>query len=626
MPTATLDSGAETAWRRAGPEVVVGLLAIATFLGFLGSVDLWGKREQRISAEAIDTLDHQHWLVAEIQGRPRLEKPPLPRWIIAALMILTGRRDEWIIRLPGAACALAITAMVYALGRRMGGRPLGLAASLVLCSLGFFGTEMRQAGNDGPLALLVTLALFAAWHLLDRRQPDDRAGCAGKSRLDRTGRLVFYAALGLGILTKGPVIVMLVFVTIIPYLIMTRRFAWGLRRLADGWGLLLFAALSTSWPLAVWRQEHQACRIWLVEISEKTGIGQTLPHHPHSPLAVQWPGLMLPWSLIALVAVLLPFLPDSPVRTHDDVSARDRKPVMPSSVWFPWFWAVGSLAIFSLWTVAKPSYYVPCMPGMSLLIGTAWLRLTQRGRGTDRRAAVARAVLQAQWVALFVAASVAPIVDRSWLPAALWPWSVAIAAALASGVVWSGSIWRRGGGDAFSLAPIAGACALAFLIFYGVLAPTQNARRGHRELAQALHQLLPEARTIRFFNEIDEGLWFYLHGMDLLPVPGTQPRYSTAYDLAEAYRTRPAPWVNLEDLDVKRRDHDTQALLGWLAVADPKTPYLLMRASLYDRLAGALRGRVIPLFRESGLARNELVLLEVAGPRPVATAGGAIRY
>ena len=71
-------------------------------MGFLGAIDLWGKREQRASAEAIDTIDQDHWLVARIQGRPRLEKPPLPRWTIAALMRLTGRRDEWMVRLPSA--------------------------------------------------------------------------------------------------------------------------------------------------------------------------------------------------------------------------------------------------------------------------------------------------------------------------------------------------------------------------------------------------------------------------------------------------------------------------------------------------------------------------------------------
>src|SRR3954462_15163496 len=92
--------------RRWGAEALLGLVAGVAFLGFLGSTELWGKREQRASAEALDTVDRGHWLVAEIRGRPRLEKPPLPRWITASLITLTGRRDEAIVRLTNALAAL----------------------------------------------------------------------------------------------------------------------------------------------------------------------------------------------------------------------------------------------------------------------------------------------------------------------------------------------------------------------------------------------------------------------------------------------------------------------------------------------------------------------------------------
>ena len=152
--------------RRRGPEAALAVLAGVVFLGFLGSVDLWGKREQRASAEAIDTIDHGHWLVAQIQGRPRLEKPPLPRWTIAALMALTGRRDEWIVRLPSALSALGMVALVYPAGAAAGrpvGRPgLGPGPDLD----GLLHRELRQAGNDGPLAFFTTLALYAAWRRL----------------------------------------------------------------------------------------------------------------------------------------------------------------------------------------------------------------------------------------------------------------------------------------------------------------------------------------------------------------------------------------------------------------------------------------------------------------------------
>src|SRR5262249_35445437 len=152
-------------WRN-WPEVLLAVLASAVFLGFLGSVDLWGKREQRAAVEALDTIDHHHWLVAEIQGRPRLEKPPLPRWSVRGVVGLPGRRDEWVVRLPSAICGLATVALVLGLGRRMAGQSVGRAAALVLCSTAFFVGEMRQASNDAPLALFTTLALYAAWRRL----------------------------------------------------------------------------------------------------------------------------------------------------------------------------------------------------------------------------------------------------------------------------------------------------------------------------------------------------------------------------------------------------------------------------------------------------------------------------
>ena len=42
-----------------------------------------------------------------------------------------------------------------------------------------------------------------------------------------------------------------------------------------------------------------------------------------------------------------------------------------------------------------------------------------------------------------------------------------------------------------------------------------------------------------FFNEIDEGLWFYAKGFRLAPVPETHPRYNTAFDLAHSFVNEP---------------------------------------------------------------------------------------
>ena len=240
-----------------------------------GSLELWGKREQRASAEALDTVENGRWLVAEIQGRPRLEKPPLPRWTTAALMSLTGRSDEWVVRLPGAFSGLATVGLIYALGSRMGGRGLGLASAMILCTTALFISELRQAGNDGPLALFTTLALYAAWrrlHGAGRRSERPEGGDAEDTPGSRGWAILFHVALGLGFLCKGPIILLLVGLTVIPYLAASGRCRPGFRHLADLVGLALFLGLSLSWPVRVVLDDPHALGVWTTEMGQKTGI------------------------------------------------------------------------------------------------------------------------------------------------------------------------------------------------------------------------------------------------------------------------------------------------------------------------------------------------------------------
>jgi hypothetical protein len=488
----------------------------------------------------------------------------------------------------------------------------------------FFVGELRQAGNDGPLALFTTMALCAAWCRLqieDARSADAQPRKSLQTRVPWS--LVFYGALGLGMLTKGPVILLLTGITVIPYLAVSGKLDWGLRRLTHVRGLLLFAAMGLIWPIAVLWEDASALGVWTLEMSEKTGLSQNFPHLRHTLLLEQWPGFVLPWSLIAVVAVLSPFLPKSlnlSLRDQADgnESSSGRRAWSSSPVWFPWWWAVGNLAMFCFWAVAKPNYYVPCLPGVALLIGLTWVRLTHVARAHDAAGLVARGILQTQWVAIFVAAIVAPLLLRPWLSAAVWPWSLAIAPVLAISVVISIHTWKRGA-DALPLAPVSAACVAGIVMAYGVIAPTENAQRSHRALAQNLPRLLPDGvRTVMFFNEIDEGLWFYLNrlGLDLnlAPVPGCHPRYNLAYDLVENHRTHEQPSTSIADVEAERRVHDKLALITWIDQAGTgSSPYLLIRNSLYERLASDLAGRVTPVFRETGLKRNELILLQVVG-------------
>jgi 4-amino-4-deoxy-L-arabinose transferase-like glycosyltransferase len=604
MPKAGLE------WtRRQAPEIVLAALATVVFLGCLGSVDLWGKREQRASAEAIDTIDHGHWLVAQIQGRPRLEKPPLPRWVIAGLITVTGRRDEVIVRLPSALSALGMVWLVYAFGRRIGGRSIGLAAGLTLCSTVFFVSELRQAGNDGPLALFTTLAIYAAWRRLHGAPEGVEAGRsrAAEPLGEDKWCLAFCASLGLGFLTKGPVIFLLVAWAIIPYLAISRRLKAGLRGLFNARGLLVLATLALSWPVPVLLGDPNAVRVWYLEMAQKAGLAGQLPHHHRETLLSNWPGLVAPWTVITLLAIALPFL--------------QRGRAYRPSIWLPWGWTVGNLAMFSVFAVAKPSYYLPCIPGAALLTGIEWIRITNVAHAAGRASGGARRVLQFHWVALFVFAGIAPVVVREKAPEFLLAAGV-ISVCLIVAVVASVNAWRRGQ-SAGVLAPFVAASAVAVVVVYGFVAPAVIGPSSHRGLASQLGRVLPrEARTVMFFHELDEGLWFYLRDRELIPVPGSQPKYNDFIDIEdEAQRDR-----RFLDPDF-RTQVEKEVLLKWLRKPHPESEYVLIRTKHYDLFARDLAGLATPIHREYGLKRNEVTLLHAPSPPPIAGANhqGAVR-
>lgn len=591
--------------RRWWPELVVGLLAGFIFLGFLGSLELWGKREQRASAETLDTVENGHWLVAEIQGRPRLEKPPLPRWTTAVLMALTGWRDEWVVRLPCAFSALATVALVYVLGARIGGRGLALAAAMALCTMWLFISELRQAGNDGPLGLCTTLALHAAWCRL-HGTARTRLRATGKLEDDSPGprswALVFYLALGLGFLCKGPIILLLVGLTVVPYLAAIGRLGTGLRRLADGAGLLIFLGLALSWPVPILLRDSNALGVWMMEIGQKTGM-LPITHQNRSVLGLALPVLVLPWPVAALTGVVLPL-----VRNR-----RVRLPWRSGAVWFPWCWAVGNLAMFSAWAVAKPNYYIPCLPGMALLVGMAWIRSSRAARDPARPASarVAAVLLGVQWLIVFLAGIMAPLLSRNYLTAPDPMGIAVIVGAVACGVALGLGMWRRGS-DVLALLPITAACAVGALIGYGILAPPDNPARGHRQLARQLEHRLPSAaKTLHFFHEIDEGLWFYLGNRRLVPVPGSQPRYSDSFDKVGNFINTRLPFGAASDPTFRLLDRQKLGLIDWLRIHGPEEPFLLIRTALYDRMAPDLAGLATPLYQEDGLKRNTLTLLQV---------------
>src|SRR5262245_27096446 len=75
--------------------VLIGYLCLLSFLVGLTSTGLWGIRQKRLAACVADIFYDGRWLLPHLCGQPRLEKPPLPYWIIAGFAHSVGQLNEW---------------------------------------------------------------------------------------------------------------------------------------------------------------------------------------------------------------------------------------------------------------------------------------------------------------------------------------------------------------------------------------------------------------------------------------------------------------------------------------------------------------------------------------------------
>lgn len=189
-------------WR---PFVLVLLLSGALLYPCL-SFELFEPDEGRYAQIPREMLDRGDWLVPTLQGEPYLDKPPLFYWLVMLSYGLFGYHD-WAARLVPALAMHGCVAATYLLGRRLVGDRAAFWGSLLLTVSPAALGMGRLLLLDGVLTLCVTVAIFAA--LLAQRGP----------RLHGGWWLLAALACGLGVLTKGPVALVLV----LPPLLAHRR-------------------------------------------------------------------------------------------------------------------------------------------------------------------------------------------------------------------------------------------------------------------------------------------------------------------------------------------------------------------------------------------------------------------
>lgn len=316
--------------------------ALAIFLLPIGRIALFDRREEHIAADAVDTLENGHWLVATDHGRPRLKKPPLSRWVAAA-SIAALSRTEFAVRLPFALAGLATLAVLIVWVKEIADIDNAVATGICFATNFLVVSECWVASAESLLMAAITVSLFAFWRLSNKLSTQKRPSAAWA--------IACGTALGLGVLAKGPIAFVLFGFAVAGFCILWNHSAW---RLLLRPTVFLPAFLpAVVWAIAVLVEYPHAWTVWRHEILHKVSGPDA-----RSMLLPKFLPMAAPWIALAVAGVFLPAIR-----------------VLPTSrgpLWLIWAWCVGNLAMFSAWSGAREPYYLSCMPAVAMLSGLAW--------------------------------------------------------------------------------------------------------------------------------------------------------------------------------------------------------------------------------------------------------------
>jgi 4-amino-4-deoxy-L-arabinose transferase-like glycosyltransferase len=318
--------------------------------------------------------------VPTLHGLPYYDKPPLLYWFIAASYQLFGVQD-WAARLVSSGAGFATVLLTYCWGRQTLSRRAAFAGAAILALSGRFVYLERLVTMNSLLCLWVVAALAAAHIALFQ------------ARLRWGWWLLSACACGLGFLTKGPVVLVLVGVPTLLIQILQRR---PLRSCVLAWLVHLAAVLALAGPwfvlVAQVDPEFLHYFFWRHNV-----VRYVAPFDHGKPWWFYLPEIglgMLPWSL------LLPGLVSALGKRRGETTAR------PPGLAFLVLCAFWCLLFYSAAGSKRSGYILPAMPPLALALGAYAEWLWRRLAGQERQLRLARAGYAlgcATFLALFLA-------------------------------------------------------------------------------------------------------------------------------------------------------------------------------------------------------------------------------
>ncbi|NEX92322.1 glycosyltransferase family 39 protein [Caulobacter sp. 17J65-9] len=374
-------------WR--GPLLAALVALIAGLPGVFAMPPL-DRDESRFAQATAQMLETDDFVNIQFQDQPRHKKPVGIHWLQAAAVSAVSdpeARDIWAYRIPSllgamlaaAACAWGATAIW--------GARAGVLAGVMLGASFLLSTEAFIAKTDAVLCGTVTLAMAALARLyLASRGEGISAG--------RKTKLLFWTAMAVAILVKGPIGPMVAGLAMITLGLWDRKWRW-LKGLGWAWGLAIVLAVVGPWAVAITVATDGA--FW------GTSIGGDMA----AKVAGGQEGHGVPPGLHTLLLPLL-FYPGTLLLAAAAVTAWTRR--AEPAVRFAIAWFLPAFVVFELVPTKLPHYPLPTYGAIAWLAAAA---LTQPIGPRARWTGVVLACLAALGVSAVAVGGLTQFGDKS---------------------------------------------------------------------------------------------------------------------------------------------------------------------------------------------------------------------
>jgi 4-amino-4-deoxy-L-arabinose transferase-like glycosyltransferase len=362
-----------------GLRVLFVPAVLLLFLG-LGANTIWDANEAFYVDTPRQMVQSGDYVTPVFNGEPRLNKPVLSYWVVAGLYHLFGTSIA-VERFGIALGALGILLAAYLCGRAVRSPLAGWLAVLFVVTAPRFVMFSRRIFID--IWVTMFMALTMACFLLAQRHPQRR----------RWWLALMYVAMGLGVLTKGPVALVFPAAAIGIWLLVERRLG-DLTRLWLVPGVLIVIAINLPWWWAVYAQ-HGIGPIqdfWLGEnVGRYTQSMQPAERDMffYVPVVI---GDLFPWSLFVIAGLISGAA--ALWAQFQPAAGSEPGPVgEPPIRRFLLIWIAALVGVFSFSETKQDLYVYPIIPALAALAADGVIGGLDRGGARVRQMLLATAVL-----------------------------------------------------------------------------------------------------------------------------------------------------------------------------------------------------------------------------------------